>query len=139
MNSVFGKLVNSAFITRHYQSIVFTLVLINTALIVFLVIYIWTYGLQPSGTRSLGGQSSVAESPVQRFIPGSVLENKLVVWSKAGGIARGAQSRGIIEKGESVQVLGSVEVDGDVWFEVQFGDLSGWVPAAGIRSDRRKR
>ena len=134
MDSVFGKLVNTAFITRHYRSIVFGLVLVNTALIVFLIVYIWTYGLEPRNTRSLGTQNSSIEKPEQHFITGAVLADKLVVWSKAGGMASGGQSQGIIDRGKSVKVLRSVEVDGDLWLEVAFGELTGWMPAESISS-----
>jgi len=136
MDSVFGKLVKTAFITRHYRSIVFGLVLVNTALIVFLVVYILAYGLEPRNTRSFGPRSSLPEEPVEHFITGTVLADKLVVWSKAGGIPRGGKSQGVIDRGKSVQVLRSVEVDGDIWLEVAFGELNGWVQAQGIRSDR---
>lgn len=135
MASAFGKLVKTAFITRHYRSIVFAMVLVNTALIVFLVVYIWAYGLEPRDTRSLGAQSSLREEPVEHFVTGTVLADKLVVRSKPGGFPRGGKSQGIIDRGKSVQVLRSVEVDGDIWLEVAFGKLNGWVPAKGIRSD----
>ncbi len=135
MGSAFGKLVETAFITRHYRSIVFAMVLVNTALIVFLVVYIWAYGLEPRDTRSLGTQSSLPEEPVEHFVTGTVLADKLVVRSKPGGFPRGGKSQGIIDRGKSVQVLRSVEVDGDIWLEVAFGKLNGWVPAKGIRSD----
>jgi len=136
MDSAFGKLVITAFITRHYRSIVFALVLVNTALIVFLVVYIWAYGLEPRNTRSLGAQSSSPKEPAEHFFIGTVLTDKIVVWSKAGAMARGGKSQGIIDRGKSVQVLSSVEVDGDLWLEVAFGELNGWVPAKGIRSER---
>jgi hypothetical protein len=135
MGSAFGKLVKTAFFTRHYRSIVFAMVLVNTALIVFLVVYIWAYGLEPRDTRSLGAQSSLREEPVEHFVTGTVLADKLVVRSKPGGFPRGGKSQGIIDRGKSVQVLRSVEVDGDIWLEVAFGKLNGWVPAKGIRSD----
>ena len=135
MGSAFGKLVKTAFFTRHYRSIVFAMVLVNTALIVFLVVYIWAYGLEPRDTRSLGAQSSLPEEPVEHFVTGTVLADKLVVRSKPGGFPRGGKSQGIIDRGKSVQVLRSVEVDGDIWLEVAFGKLNGWVPAKGIRSD----
>jgi hypothetical protein len=134
MDSVFGKLVNTAFITRHYRSIVFGLVLVNTSLIVFLIVYIWTYGLEPRHTRSLGAPSVSTEQSLQRFVTGAVLADKLVVWSKAGGMASGGQSQGIIDRGESVNVLRRVEVEGDLWLEVAFGELTGWVPAESILS-----
>jgi len=134
MDSVFGRLVNTAFIIRNYRSIVFGLVLVNTALIAFLIVYIWTYGLEPRNTRELGARKSSIEKPGQHFITGAVLVERLVVWSRAGGAASGGQSRGIIDRGESVKVLRSAEVDGDLWFEVASGELNGWVPARSIGS-----
>lgn len=139
MDSAFGRRLRNAFIIRHYRSIVFGLVLVNTALIVFLIVYIWTYGPEPRDTRSLGAQSFSPREPVEHFITGTVLEDKLVVWSKAGGRESGGQSRGIIDRGKSVQMLRSAEVDGDKWLEVAFGGLNGWVPAQSIRSDKLTR
>ena len=137
MNSVFGRLANIiAFITRHYRGIVFGLVLVNTALIVFLVVYIWTYGLEPSNTRSFGTENLTTGKPPGHFITGTTTVDKLVVWSKAGGKAKGGLSRGTIEGGKSMKILGSVEVDSDLWFEVAFGQLTGWVPASGVLSAR---
>ena len=134
MDSVFGRLINTAFITRHYRRIVFVLVLVNTTLIVFLIVYIWTFGLEPRHTRSLGAPGVSTEQPLQRFVTGAVLADKLVVWSKAGGMAAGGWSRGTIDRGKSVKVLRSVEVNGDLWLEVAFGELTGWVPAESILS-----
>ena len=44
--------IRATFISRYYRPIVFVLVMFNTALIVFLVGFIWIYGLDSSGTRS---------------------------------------------------------------------------------------
>ena len=136
MHSVFGRLTNIAFIKRHYRGIVFGLVLVNTALIVFLVVYIWTYGLEPNNTRSFVTEKLTAEKPPGHFITGTTTVDKLVVWSKAGGMAKGGQSRGAIDGGKSVKILGSVEIDSGLWLEVAYGQLTGWVPASGVRSAR---
>ncbi|MFC1537643.1 hypothetical protein ACFL4P_02325 [Gemmatimonadota bacterium] len=46
------RVIRSTFISRYYRPIVFILVMINTALIVFLVGFIWFYGLDSAETRS---------------------------------------------------------------------------------------
>ncbi len=46
------QVIRATFISRYYRPIVFLLVMINTALIVFLVGFIWIYGLNGSDTRS---------------------------------------------------------------------------------------
>ena len=47
-----SQVIRSTFIARYYRPIVFILVMINTALIVFLVGFIWFYGLDSPETRS---------------------------------------------------------------------------------------
>ena len=46
------QVIRSTFISRYYRPLVFILVMINTALIVFLVGFIWIYGMEGAGTRS---------------------------------------------------------------------------------------
>ncbi|MBN2287776.1 MAG: hypothetical protein JXQ83_00490 [Candidatus Glassbacteria bacterium] len=60
------QVIRSTLLSRNYRPIVFVLVMINTALIVFLVGYIWVYGLEDSKTRSYGntepGKPAVEQS-----------------------------------------------------------------------------
>ncbi|MEA2062287.1 MAG: zinc ribbon domain-containing protein [Gemmatimonadota bacterium] len=42
------RVIRSTFLSRYYRPLVFALVLVNTALIIFLMVYIWIYGLGSS-------------------------------------------------------------------------------------------
>jgi len=46
------QVIRTTFLSRYYRPIVFFLVMLNTALIVFLVGFIWLYGLGDSETRN---------------------------------------------------------------------------------------
>ena len=56
-----SQVIRSTFISRYYRPIVFILVMINTALIVFLVGFIWIYGLGDSETRSYETNETAVE------------------------------------------------------------------------------
>lgn len=109
----------SEFITRHYRSIIFTLVLINTALIVFLVVYIWTYGVSFEG-RPVKERAAIGAAVIR--------SDRLIVWSEPGGLRNNASSRGVVQRGDQVRVRSSGEFDGEKWVEVSFDGRIGWVP-----------
>jgi len=123
----------SALVARHYRTIVFALVLVNTALIVFLLVYIWTYGLDLRNTRKLIQGSASGEIAEQRVPDITVVVDNLVVWSKPGGAKSGGVSRGVLERGNVAPVLDSVEQDGELWFVVDRKGWAGWVPAKSVR------
>ncbi len=112
------------FITRYYRTIITSLVLMNTALIFFLIVYIWSYGLgnEPQG------------SFFNETIPhATVVVDSQTVWSGPGGSAAGAEKRGVLERGLSVEIIDSSEVDGEPWRRLLWEGGGGWVPARAVR------
>jgi len=61
------QVIRSTFISRYYRPIVFILVMINTALIVFLVGFIWIYGMEEPGTRSYEKKEPTVEQMTREF------------------------------------------------------------------------
>ena len=61
------QVIRSTFISRYYRPIVFIMVMINTALIVFLVGFIWIYGLEGAGTRSYEKKEPMVEQLIREF------------------------------------------------------------------------
>lgn len=112
------------FIARHYRGIIFTLVLINTALIVFLLVYIWTFG-------ATIGRSPVTEAA--SVASAVILTDRQIVWSKPGGLRNGASSRGVVQKGNEVRVHSLGEFESERWVEVSFSGRIGWVPEKEIK------
>jgi len=140
MSTRWEALLRPAFLARHYRSIVFALVLINTALIVFLVVYIWTYGLESRDTRQLIQEAAPTERVTKQQVPnGTVVVDNLIVWSVPGGSQKFGASRGVLEKGDVVPILGSTEVEGELWLEVGLAGREGWVPAKSLKYIRFQR
>ena len=133
MLSFWNKLARPDIIAGHYRGIILTAVLINTTLIVFLVVFIWTYGLELRGTRQIAGQGFPGGRETLLPVEMTVQAERIIVWSKPGGVDKGAASRGILDQGEKVQVLDRVEFEGAIWLEVALEGRRGWVPAAGIK------
>ena len=61
------QIFRTTFFSRYYRPIVFFLVMLNTALIVFLVGFIWLYGLEDSATRNYNG-SETNKSAAEQMI-----------------------------------------------------------------------
>ncbi len=123
-------------VARHYRPVIFALVLLNTALIVFLVVYIWTYGQAeelrgPSAARAESGEQ------LPRMVVTAV--ERLPVWDRAGGERVGGAGRGMLAKGDSAPVLERRMLDGELWYELGLEGHSGWVPARGVRDARLAR
>jgi hypothetical protein len=118
------------FVTRHYRTIIFSLVLMNTALIFFLIVFIWSYGPEnePRG-RFLG----------ETIRHAAVVADSQTVWSEPGGSAAGAEKRGVLERGLSVEIVDSSEVDGEPWCRLLWEGGGGWVPARAVRFIRTAR
>jgi hypothetical protein len=133
MSLSWSKVLRPGFVQQHYRRIVFALALVKTALIVFLVVYIWTYGLESSGTRLLGPRVTAEPALEGKYGEGTVVADKLVVRAAPGGTARGSDSVAVIVLGEEVRILGSLELDGAIWVEVGAQSGRGWVPASGVR------
>ncbi len=109
------------FVACHYRGIIVTLVLVNTALIMFLIIYIQIF--------------SPGRSPIGRAEPiaaGVVRDDRLIMWSEPGGLEQGARSRGVARRGSKVDVLRAQRLEQELWLEVVVGDRRGWIPESGI-------
>ncbi|MBW7994975.1 MAG: hypothetical protein FVQ81_00090 [Candidatus Glassbacteria bacterium] len=112
-----GGIFRPGFVEGHYRGIIVSLVLLNTALIMFLIVYIWTFApaVQPNG-----GNDPIAA--------GVVLADRLIMWSEPGGLEHGAESRGVAEKGSTVEVLRGQRFEDELWLEVLSGERRGWIP-----------
>jgi hypothetical protein len=112
-----GSLLRPAFVARHYRGIIVTLVLLNTALIVFLIVYIWEYA--PQVREVTTGSEPIAA--------GVVKADRMILWSAPGGLEHGAESRGVLEQGREVKIIRGQRLDGRLWLEVVAGDRGGWL------------
>jgi len=106
-----------AIVERHYRGIIVSLVLVNTALIVFLIVYIWAFA--PSGNEDLSNGVPI--------VNGVVRTERLILWSKPGGLEHGAESRGVVEKGSTVRILRGQRFEQDLWLDVIAGERTGWL------------
>jgi hypothetical protein len=104
-------------VARHYRGIIVTLVMVNTALIVFLIVYIWSFA--PDSHDSLPGEVPIAV--------GEVNTQRLILWSEPGGLEHGAESRGVVEKGSTVRILRGQRFEQDLWLNVIAGERTGWL------------
>ena len=109
------------FVARYYRGIIVTLVMVNTVLIMFLIIYLWAF----SPSMSYRGRA-------EPITAGVVLADRLIMWSEPGGLEQGAQSRGVAERGGAVDVLRAQRLDQELWLEVAVDGRQGWVPESGI-------
>jgi hypothetical protein len=121
------KILKPDFVARHYRGIIISLVLVNIALIVFLIVYIWVFS--PVTTPIISSGEPVAV--------GLVRADRLIMWSEPGGLEQGAESRGVVEKGSRVQILQGRLLDQQMWLEVIAGERRGWIPDQDVdyRSD----
>ncbi|MCE5270508.1 hypothetical protein LLH00_04420 [bacterium] len=125
---MFNPLKN-AFVARHYRTFIFSLVLINTALIFFLIVYIWSYGSE-SATGRWAATGTLSRRAVQ---PAVVVAESETAWSEPGGAGAGAVSRGVLERGLSVDIVDSTRQDGQLWYCLTWNEGRGWVPAGAVR------
>lgn len=124
MSPLTDRILKPACLARHYRGIIVSLVMLNTALIVFLIVYIWTY--QPEG-----GQPGKA-APIAA---GEVRAERVIMWSEPGGLADGAESRGVLEQGSKVEILRGRKFEGELWLEVAAGEREGWIPERDVAYD----
>ncbi|RLB12888.1 MAG: hypothetical protein DRG82_16550, partial [Deltaproteobacteria bacterium] len=47
--------------------------------------------------------------------------------------------RGVLQRGDVVPILGSTEVEGELWLEVGLAGREGWVPAKSLKYIRFQR
>lgn len=118
----------SAFVVRHYRTIISSLVLLNTALIFFLIVFVWSYGPSRDTRNLLPGASNIGT--VQRAV---VVEDNVIAWSRPGGVDSGGASRGVLERGHGVNILGSEQNGGELWLRVNWDSREGWVRAGQLR------
>lgn len=117
------------FVARHYRTIIFGLVLINTALIFFLIVYIWSYG---SG-NAIGQRGLTAAFSGKTVQSAVVVAESETAWSEPGGAGAGAVSRGVLERGLSVEIVDSTRQDGELWYCIAWNEGRGWVTAGAVR------
>lgn len=96
----------------------------NTALIFFLIVYIWSYGPENEPRGRFSGET------IHHAI---VVSDSQTVWSEPGGSSAGAEKRGVLERGLSVEIVDSSEVDGEPWRRLLWEGGDGWVPARVVR------
>ncbi len=114
-------------VARRYRGIIFILVLVNTALIVFLVVYIWTYAPYSPDTsqrKKSGLKSPETEINMPEM---TVAVDNLILWSRPGGARAGGASRGVLDKGITLLLLDSTDFNSEKWYKVGLGDRDGWV------------
>ena len=116
------------FVTSNYRTIIFSLVLLNTALIFFLIVFIWSYDAARNTRDLLSGAVNQTE-----FQPGMITQDNVIAWSRPGGAAFSAASRGILERGRSIRILGSEEAAGELWLKINWDSREGWVQARRVR------
>lgn len=116
-----GSTLRPGFVARNYHGIIIGLVLVNTALIMFLIVYIWVFA--PTGAP---------EAPGEPIAAGVVRADRLIMWSEPGGLEHGAESRGVVEQGSEVQVLRGQRFEDELWLEVISGERRGWIPEAEV-------
>jgi hypothetical protein len=109
------------FIAHHYRGVIVTLVMVNTALIMFLIVYIWLFS-----------PSIVPAGSAEPIAAGVVKTDRLIMWSKPGGLEHGAESRGVVEQESRVEVLRGQRLDQTLWLEVTAGDRRGWIPESEV-------
>ncbi len=109
------------FVANHYRGIIVTLVMVNTALIMFLIVYIWVFAPAPA---LVGDAEPIAA--------GVVRTDRLIMWSEPGGLEYGAESRGVVERGSRVDVLRGQRLEQDLWLQVIAGNRRGWIPESEI-------
>jgi hypothetical protein len=119
-------------VARRYRGIIFTLVLVNTALIVFLVVYIWTYAPYSPDTSQRKKSGLKAKETEINMPEMTVAADNLILWSRPGGAKAGGASRGILDKGITVLLLDSTDFDSEKWYNVGLEGRDGWVQARGV-------
>ena len=120
-------------VTRRYRGIIFTLVLVNTALIVFLVVYIWTYAPYSSPDTRQRKKSGLKSLETEINMPEmTVAADNLILWSRPGGAKAGGASRGVLDKGITVPLLDSMQSGDQKWYRISFEGREGWVEERGL-------